>query len=80
MCHGDFVLIDAVDNWRSRRRQFAWPETAVVVEVVNQQAQTEHARGVDGNGGSGATRRYCICSPTRHPGSFRCRYHRSEFL
>ncbi|GMN50511.1 hypothetical protein TIFTF001_019680 [Ficus carica] len=21
---------------------------------------------------------YCLCSPTSHPGSFRCRFHRSQ--
>ncbi|KAJ6862950.1 hypothetical protein NC652_039733 [Populus alba x Populus x berolinensis] len=22
----------------------------------------------------------CLCSPTRHPGSFRCRHHRSDYV
>ncbi|WCJ42444.1 serine-rich protein-related [Euphorbia peplus] len=30
-------------------------------------------------GGGGVTKMYCICSPTTHPGSFRCRYHIAEY-
>ncbi|KAI3992481.1 hypothetical protein MKX01_022572 [Papaver californicum] len=22
---------------------------------------------------------YCLCSPTQHPGSFRCRHHQNEY-
>ncbi|CAN0901601.1 hypothetical protein LINGRAHAP2_LOCUS21508 [Linum grandiflorum] len=31
------------------------------------------------SGGAGGTK-LCVCSPTRHPGSFRCRYHRAQYL
>ncbi|KAJ7533037.1 hypothetical protein O6H91_13G030600 [Diphasiastrum complanatum] len=27
-----------------------------------------------------AKKEYCLCSPTTHPGSFRCRWHRSAFI
>ncbi|OEL13514.1 hypothetical protein BAE44_0025473 [Dichanthelium oligosanthes] len=27
--------------------------------------------------GAGAPAKYCLCAPTTHPGSFRCRLHRS---
>ncbi|KAL9224496.1 hypothetical protein vseg_000522 [Gypsophila vaccaria] len=30
-------------------------------------------------GGSGEGRKVCLCSPTSHPGSFRCRYHHAEY-
>ncbi|KAG2729174.1 hypothetical protein I3760_01G236800 [Carya illinoinensis] len=78
MCHPDFFLVEVADDRRNRRRrrQPVWAETATV-EVANQQAQTELAREVNRDG---ATKKYCMCSPTRHPGSFRCRYHRSEYI
>ncbi|KAI4376622.1 hypothetical protein MLD38_014364 [Melastoma candidum] len=31
----------------------------------------------EAQGGSGT--RWCLCSPTRHAGSFRCRHHRGEY-
>ncbi|PRQ46588.1 hypothetical protein RchiOBHm_Chr2g0090641 [Rosa chinensis] len=34
------------------------------------------ASGGGGSGGGGARR--CVCSPTRHPGSFRCRQHHAD--
>ncbi|KAK9697725.1 hypothetical protein RND81_08G056600 [Saponaria officinalis] len=40
-------------------------------DVVNP-TQTVMAGGAEG-------RKMCVCSPTRHPGSFRCRYHHAEY-
>lgn len=31
-------------------------------------------------GGSGGPTRQCLCSPTRHPGSFRCRQHHAGYV
>ncbi|KAI4379317.1 hypothetical protein MLD38_005631 [Melastoma candidum] len=45
------------------------------------QAPGNEARGTptrDDLGGSG-TGKWCLCSPTHHPGSFRCRFHQSEY-
>lgn len=33
----------------------------------------------EGSGGDGSIK-YCVCSPTRHPGSFRCRHHHAEYV
>ncbi|EPS70840.1 hypothetical protein M569_03923, partial [Genlisea aurea] len=30
-------------------------------------------------GRGGGISRVCICSPTGHPGSFRCRHHRGDY-
>ncbi|GFS41001.1 hypothetical protein Acr_00g0071660 [Actinidia rufa] len=49
------------------------PETGQAPRVVNEAA----AQG--GGGGSGGLKR-CVCSPTRHPKSFRCRYHHDEYV
>ncbi|CAI9281233.1 unnamed protein product [Lactuca saligna] len=31
-------------------------------------------------GGGGGVKKQCLCSPTIHPGSFRCRHHHSEYV
>ncbi|KAG6772097.1 hypothetical protein POTOM_023493 [Populus tomentosa] len=48
------------------------------VETETASARTEVAAG----GGSAISRSInkCLCSPTRHPGSFRCRHHRSDYV
>ncbi|KAL4303887.1 hypothetical protein GQ457_10G016750 [Hibiscus cannabinus] len=34
----------------------------------------------DGSGGGGGSIiKRCLCSPTKHPGSFRCRHHIAEY-
>ncbi|KAJ6435359.1 hypothetical protein OIU84_000534 [Salix udensis] len=47
------------------------------------ETETEHApaevAATAGSGGAGSTKK-CLCSPTRHPGSFRCRHHRSDYV
>nr|POE92228.1 lrr receptor-like serine/threonine-protein kinase gso1 [Quercus suber] len=68
MCHPDFPLVGVNHDWKNRRRQFAWAAGTATVEVVNPQAPIELPRGVDG-GGASATKKYCLCSPTRHPGA-----------
>ncbi|OIS96554.1 hypothetical protein A4A49_08814 [Nicotiana attenuata] len=32
-----------------------------------------------GSIGAGMKKFQCVCSPTKHPGSFRCRHHHSEY-
>ncbi|XWS69080.1 hypothetical protein CRYUN_Cryun04dG0148900 [Craigia yunnanensis] len=45
-----------------------------------------HPAPASGQGASGLSRQpsvtktNCLCSPTTHPGSFRCRYHRAPSL
>lgn len=31
-------------------------------------------------GGAGSIVKQCLCSPTKHPGSFRCRQHHAEYV
>ncbi|GMI88584.1 hypothetical protein HRI_002527700 [Hibiscus trionum] len=33
----------------------------------------------DDSGGGGSMIKRCLCSPTKHPGSFRCRHHIAEY-
>uniref|UniRef100_A0A3Q7FTF6 Uncharacterized protein n=1 Tax=Solanum lycopersicum TaxID=4081 RepID=A0A3Q7FTF6_SOLLC len=35
-------------------------------------------RGADG-AGAGTRKFQCVCSPTIHPGSFRCRHHHADY-
>ena len=44
---------------------------------------TREARGDPvggGNSGQGGSIRRCVCSPSQHPGSFRCRRHHAEYV
>lgn len=52
------------------------PSPPAVVEVERQQATVNTAGA---NSGSGGGMKRCVCSPTHHPGSFRCRYHHAEY-
>uniref|UniRef100_A0A7N0U4Q2 Uncharacterized protein n=1 Tax=Kalanchoe fedtschenkoi TaxID=63787 RepID=A0A7N0U4Q2_KALFE len=33
-----------------------------------------------GEGGGCLRKQFCICAPTHHPGSFRCRQHKAEYV
>ncbi|KVI06003.1 hypothetical protein Ccrd_015676 [Cynara cardunculus var. scolymus] len=33
-----------------------------------------------GHGGAAQVKKQCLCSPTVHPGSFRCRHHHSKYV
>ncbi|KAL4316984.1 hypothetical protein HN51_070956 [Arachis hypogaea] len=54
------------------------------VETAARHAQrammtTTQARGGDSSGENGLMKR-CVCSPSQHPGSFRCRQHHAEYV
>ncbi|KAK6795837.1 hypothetical protein RDI58_009292 [Solanum bulbocastanum] len=34
---------------------------------------------IRGGDGAGTRKFQCVCSPTIHPGSFRCRHHRADY-
>lgn len=52
----------------------ALQQAHVAVDRVDEQA------GGGGGGGGGGSVKHCLCSPTRHPGSFRCRQHHAEYV
>ncbi|GAA0170024.1 hypothetical protein LIER_40874 [Lithospermum erythrorhizon] len=58
-----------------QRRLITHAETTVV--VVPQQQPAAVNRNTNGATDGGGME--CVCSPTRHPGSFRCRHHRSSY-
>ncbi|EEF48276.1 conserved hypothetical protein [Ricinus communis] len=56
------------------------------VQLVTEQAGTETANAAAASaagsadaGGGGGSIKMCVCSPTRHPGSFRCRHHHVDY-
>ncbi|KAJ8773470.1 hypothetical protein K2173_004300 [Erythroxylum novogranatense] len=76
MCHPGFPSIsDNYDSppvnpgwWLMLQRATLWRD--------NQDADD----GVSGGRGDGACeKKMCICSPTNHPGSFKCKHHRREY-
>lgn len=54
-----------------------------VQEASRQQVTVDESVSIrmdgGGGGGGGGVMKQCVCSPTRHPGSFRCRYHHTEY-
>jgi len=48
------------------------------VETETGHAPTEVA--ATGSSAVAGSIKKCLCSPTRHPGSFRCRHHRSDYV
>ena len=60
----------------AQRRWLLLQLSAMVADsTVNSDAAAAAAEG----GREGGGKQYCICSPTKHPGSFRCRLHRAGF-
>ncbi|KAJ4893509.1 serine-rich protein-related [Raphanus sativus] len=58
------------------------PQEISQEDVKRQEAYNMSPRARGGGGGpmgmgkSSSVRQNCLCAPTTHPGSFRCRYHR----
>ncbi|KAK9715320.1 hypothetical protein RND81_06G156800 [Saponaria officinalis] len=77
MCHPSSIgyslpSLEEVSTTRGRVRRFEFrPPPLEVGPPLNQQ------KAVAEGGGEG--RKVCLCSPTSHPGSFRCRYHHADY-
>ncbi|KAK8610436.1 hypothetical protein V6N13_081593 [Hibiscus sabdariffa] len=59
-----------------RRRWLLLQASTVAAEL--HAPRTAVARDT-GSSGAGSMKQ-CLCSPTKHPGSFRCRHHHAEYL
>lgn len=75
MCYPLGAYVEGGPKCCSSRRQ---PVAAAAEVVVAGQRQMVNSGGGLGEGGGGVTKR-CVCSPTGHPGSFRCRHHHGEY-
>ncbi|KAL2929237.1 Good for full DBP5 activity protein 2 [Bienertia sinuspersici] len=72
MCYkAEFPLASLEELARARRFVFR-PPPLLVGPTVNRAEARASERG--------ERRKVCLCSPTRHPGSFRCRYHHAEYV
>ncbi|KAF8036451.1 hypothetical protein BT93_C2233 [Corymbia citriodora subsp. variegata] len=84
MCHPRDPLLSLNDLSSVLRRRYPAhglrATGATDQDVSNARLPAEAAAaamaGVDGLG----LKRRCVCSPTQHPGSFRCRHHRTEYV
>ncbi|KAF4365442.1 hypothetical protein F8388_012807 [Cannabis sativa] len=73
MCYSGVAL---VNNLRDLTLQRRWD--ALQASIVG--VASAEAAEVAGEGSSGPrVKQYCLCSPTQHPGSFRCRQHQAEY-
>ncbi|KMT00790.1 hypothetical protein BVRB_9g220700 isoform B [Beta vulgaris subsp. vulgaris] len=70
MCYPIVQLPKGTDD--SRRGEWRTPRMVVQAEVAVQ-------REVVISGSNDGRERQCVCSPTSHPGSFRCRNHRANY-
>ncbi|XVE54291.1 hypothetical protein DITRI_Ditri03aG0069000 [Diplodiscus trichospermus] len=50
---------------------------ASIIAAAHHSPRTGAARET---GGAGSVTKPCLCSPTKHPGSFRCRHHHAEYV
>ncbi|KAL7099869.1 hypothetical protein ACP275_09G113100 [Erythranthe tilingii] len=72
---GDFVtLVDAAERE-------AAPPPPQQQQQQQQQMVVSGGGGVAEGGGSGGgtNTKVCVCSPSSHPGSFKCRHHHVEY-
>lgn len=80
MCYsGDLASVIGHRDLVVRRRWYALQANMAAVVADDHVHAESFAVGDGRGGGGGAAKRYCLCSPTQHPGSFRCRQHLGEY-
>ncbi|KAJ1393508.1 hypothetical protein SESBI_34871 [Sesbania bispinosa] len=66
------------------RRCHVFRGSPLVVHTAAAGHQGAVTREVHGGGGSsgedGSIKQRCVCSPSQHPGSFRCRQHQAKYV
>ncbi|PNX91122.1 hypothetical protein L195_g047251, partial [Trifolium pratense] len=56
-------------------------EVQIVVDTETEQELAAVAAGeVHGGDDGGSVKLQCVCSPSKHPGSFRCRQHQDKYV
>ncbi|GMH03291.1 hypothetical protein Nepgr_005130 [Nepenthes gracilis] len=74
MCHPGFPS-GSLQELAARHRWLTFGSPP----VPDGPARMEGTRAGNGGGRGGSVKK-CVCSPTRHPGSFRCRHHHAEYV
>jgi hypothetical protein len=75
MCYPGSVPLVGIRELAVQSRWFVL-QAPIGIETGTRQASTAVVGGAEeGVGGGGGSVKQCVCSPTRHPGSFRCRQH-----
>ncbi|KAL6984812.1 hypothetical protein U1Q18_018193, partial [Sarracenia purpurea var. burkii] len=87
MCYPGFALISLRDLARQQRRWYVLDRPAAVLRATAAgqaprvaAVEAEAQGGGRCSGAGGGRLKQCVCSPTRHPGSFRCRQHHGEYV
>ncbi|KAL8056170.1 hypothetical protein ABFX02_04G102300 [Erythranthe guttata] len=75
MCYPQVAYWEGGYKCATRRRQLIAPAAEAATEVAARGRQEANT----GGGGGGGITKVCVCSPTGHPGSFRCRHHHGEY-
>ncbi|KAM3246094.1 hypothetical protein P3L10_007861 [Capsicum annuum] len=68
MCYREFPCWVGNHDKRERQGQYL-PVVRAQVSAISRGRR----------GGAGTRRLQCVCSPTTHPGSFRCRHHHADY-
>lgn len=76
MCHPG--LPQGRPDHQELAAQRRWLLLQLAAMVAENTVRSEVA--ASGDAREGTVKQYCLCSPTRHPGSFRCRLHRAKYV
>ncbi|PIN06441.1 hypothetical protein CDL12_21010 [Handroanthus impetiginosus] len=79
MCYPSGAYWECAYNFASRRLLVRAVATATEVAAREQQRANIGGGLAEGGGRGGGITKVCVCSPTGHPGSFRCRHHHGEY-
>ncbi|KMT03055.1 hypothetical protein BVRB_8g196170 [Beta vulgaris subsp. vulgaris] len=77
MCLKAGFPLPSLEGLATRTRTYPFRPPRLAVELTRNPQPTVDTR-VDGGGVR--NKKVCLCSPTRHPGSFRCRYHHRDYV
>nr|ABK25772.1 unknown [Picea sitchensis] len=78
MCHSNWPLIICENSGEDgRNTDYRQHQQLILAEeagnrLISPRSEEETAEGSGKN-------KFCLCSPTNHAGSFRCRLHRSSY-
>uniref|UniRef100_A0A3Q7GZM0 Uncharacterized protein n=1 Tax=Solanum lycopersicum TaxID=4081 RepID=A0A3Q7GZM0_SOLLC len=64
---------------RERPGRFVPPDEGQRREQVEIQVVSREVSNGNGSSAEAGTMKQCVCSPTHHPGSFRCRHHHADY-